>query len=240
MYDYGARFYDPSISLWTSVDPKADHPKQVDKSPYAYAWNNPVVYNDPDGKLPIVPIVMGIWFVAEAAMSAYDAYDTGKTLLDPNKTAGEKWLAAGLFTAGVVFPGGGYSQLDNLGKWGIKTTKAVKRVQQRSQKATNLLFGKNKDINISLGGVSSKSEANAIGETIVGKLTYNTKKGWNEGTKIINNKSGEFKLHFRGPSEKKYDTGGNLVANLQMYKSSVTETGKKVWTEVKNVHLDVQ
>lgn len=35
-----------------SVDPLADHPNQVDKSPYAYAWNNPVYYTDPDGRCP--------------------------------------------------------------------------------------------------------------------------------------------------------------------------------------------
>ena len=238
---FGARYYEASLSVWLSVDPMADHTNQVDKSPYAYAWHNPVKYIDPDGQLPIIPIIAaGIWALAEIGMSAYDAYDTGKTILDPNKTASEKWLAGGLFMAGVVFPGGGYSQLDNLGKWGIKSTQAVQRVNQRAQMATNMLFGKNKDINISLGGVSSQAEANAIGETIVGKLTYNAKKGWYEGTKVINNKEGEFKIHFRGPADKKYDTGGNKVSNLQMYKSSISETGKKIWTEVKNVHIEVQ
>jgi len=240
LYYYGARYYNPELSLWLSVDPKADHPKVIGHSPYTYALNNPVKYIDPNGQLPIIPIIAGIWALAELGMSAYDAYDTGKTILDPDKTAGEKWLAGGLFMAGVVFPGGGYSQLDNLGKWGIKSTKAVQRVNQRAQKATNMLFGKNKDINISLGGVSSKAEANAIGETIVGKFTYNAKKGWNEETKVINNKQGEFKIHFRGPADKKYDTGGNMVSNLQMYKSSISETGKKIWTEVKNVHIEVQ
>jgi len=34
------------------VDKLADHPNQVDKSPYAYAWNNPVYYTDPDGNCP--------------------------------------------------------------------------------------------------------------------------------------------------------------------------------------------
>ena len=53
MYDYGARFYDPSIARWNSVDKLAEHPNQVDKSPYAYGWNNPVRYNDPDGNCPL-------------------------------------------------------------------------------------------------------------------------------------------------------------------------------------------
>jgi RHS repeat-associated protein len=51
-YDYGARFYDPTIGRWISVDPLADHPNQIDKSPYAAFWNNPIRYNDPDGRCP--------------------------------------------------------------------------------------------------------------------------------------------------------------------------------------------
>ena len=49
MYDYGARFYDPSISLWASVDPLADDPDNVGFSPYAYVWNNPLKFIDPTG-----------------------------------------------------------------------------------------------------------------------------------------------------------------------------------------------
>ena len=51
-YYYGARYYDPETSIWLSVDPLAMHPKQMDKSPYAFSWNNPVRYVDPDGRCP--------------------------------------------------------------------------------------------------------------------------------------------------------------------------------------------
>lgn len=47
MYDYGARFYDPSISLWTSVDPlTGDMP---DQGAYNYTFQNPIMFNDPTG-----------------------------------------------------------------------------------------------------------------------------------------------------------------------------------------------
>ncbi len=48
LYYYGARYYNPRISLWYGVDPMAE--KYPDFSPYAYTFNNPVKFVDPDGK----------------------------------------------------------------------------------------------------------------------------------------------------------------------------------------------
>lgn len=44
--------YDPVIGRWGVVDPLADHPKQIGMSPYSAFWNNPIRYNDPDGRCP--------------------------------------------------------------------------------------------------------------------------------------------------------------------------------------------
>ena len=82
LYYYGARYYDPRVSLWLNVDPLVKEerfyliPEEDDDTPlingggvfnpmnqsvYSYTYNNPIMLNDPDGKCPtcIVGAVVG-------------------------------------------------------------------------------------------------------------------------------------------------------------------------------------
>jgi RHS repeat-associated protein len=50
-YYYGARYYNPKVSLWLNVDPLAEKTG----APYNYCYNNPVKLVDPDGMEPTQP-----------------------------------------------------------------------------------------------------------------------------------------------------------------------------------------
>lgn len=53
-YDFIGRIYDPRVSRWLSVDPKAS--KFPYESPYVYVSNNPLIYTDPDGEEKIIVV----------------------------------------------------------------------------------------------------------------------------------------------------------------------------------------
>lgn len=50
LYDFGARYYDPALARWNSVDPKSN--EFPNWSPYNYVNNNPMRLIDPNGENP--------------------------------------------------------------------------------------------------------------------------------------------------------------------------------------------
>ena len=80
---------------------------------YAYALSNPIGNADPTGEF--VPLLLGAYAAVEFALSAWDAYDTFKTITSDCATTGEKWTAGGLFAAGIILPGN-YGAIEKIAK----------------------------------------------------------------------------------------------------------------------------
>jgi RHS repeat-associated protein len=58
LYDYGARWYDPAIGRWSTVDALAE--SYYPWSTYNYTLGNPLVHTDPDGNSPARLAVTGV------------------------------------------------------------------------------------------------------------------------------------------------------------------------------------
>jgi len=56
-YYYGARYYNPRLSIWYGVDPLAE--KMPSWSPYVMSFNNPINFVDPDGRIPYPITIRG-------------------------------------------------------------------------------------------------------------------------------------------------------------------------------------
>jgi RHS repeat-associated protein len=68
LYDYGARFYDPTAGRFLQPDPLvANLFNPQDLNAYSYARNNPLLYTDPNG-LFCVPCVVGVAMVVGGAL----------------------------------------------------------------------------------------------------------------------------------------------------------------------------
>jgi RHS repeat-associated protein len=92
---------------WGPVDPQA-------LNRYAYVLNNPLRYVDPTGHVPWLIIVGIAVILIEGGLSIADAYFTVQTLLDPYASDQDKFIAAGLFVAGLAGPGGGSAAMRRI------------------------------------------------------------------------------------------------------------------------------
>jgi RHS repeat-associated protein len=102
LYHMGARFYDPVVGRWLSEDPVQD--KQFEPATlnfYAYVYDNPLLYKDPDGKVIVLAIL-------EIGLTAYDLTTTTQ-ILASNASTTTKVAAVALTVAGIGLPGGGYT-----------------------------------------------------------------------------------------------------------------------------------
>jgi RHS repeat-associated protein len=100
-YDFHARQYDASLGRWFGTDPKAG--VMPYNSPYSAMMNNPVMFTDPDGELPILAIIAigaAVFGSANVAVQATNGHI--KNFWDGAKAFGAGAAVGGLITAGVV------------------------------------------------------------------------------------------------------------------------------------------
>lgn len=130
MYDLRARQYDPAIARFVTIDPLTDEVEQLDKSNYAYAWNDPIKYNDPDGECPnCVTALFGA--LIGGGIELGGQLLSGKSLNEVDwADVGVETLKGGLIGSGVgagaatLIEGGSViakASFDYTGKGGAKT-----------------------------------------------------------------------------------------------------------------------
>ena len=121
IYDSFARFQN-TYGRFMSIDPKAESFYHI--SPYTYCAGDPVNLVDPDGEIPILPI---LWAAYEVGSAIYDVYTAYDTLTDKDASTYDKVTACGGALLSAVAPGGGYtlfSKADDVARV-VKTTDKV-------------------------------------------------------------------------------------------------------------------
>lgn len=98
MYYYGARYYDPRISIFVSVDPLAE--KFVGRSPYEYCFNNPINLVDPTGMSPTGgpggpggPPVKNLYIVLDYHKTGDDGNDAKRDIIRFEGMEEKGWTA---------------------------------------------------------------------------------------------------------------------------------------------------
>ncbi len=102
-FDMEARRFSPDTAHFLQLDVYAGALKDLGLSldpltqnRYALAGGNPISYVEVDGHVPVlVAVAAALLAAAEAGLTAYDAYNTAQTLLNPEASEEEKALSLG-------------------------------------------------------------------------------------------------------------------------------------------------
>jgi RHS repeat-associated protein len=186
--DYGARMYDNQIGRWQLVDPLADHPNQVDKSPYSAFWDNPVLHDDPDGQCPFCP-----WLdaVVDVGFVLYDVGVLVQEKISTGKTSGANWAALGADGASILVPMSvGAGAAVRAGVKTVKTADKVNDVKKVVTKADDVADAMKNRVKLQKG--TKEAVKDAAPKTKDGRfIDPNTGKPIEKGQEVYSHKTGK-------------------------------------------------
>lgn len=114
---FGGRWYDPDSGRFTGIDPMPVQPNDFKSfNRYAYGFNNPYKYHDPDGNfaflIPLAIYASNGLAIAGAGAGGYALGSSGYDLYSGRKTAGEAAKSAAIgVVEGAVLRGSGSAVL---------------------------------------------------------------------------------------------------------------------------------
>ncbi|CQD10842.1 Cell wall-associated polypeptide CWBP200 [Wolbachia endosymbiont wPip_Mol of Culex molestus] len=120
LYNYHARFYDPSIGRFYQIDPQGQY-----FSPYKYAGNSPVSIIDPDGEFAfLIPLI-----IAGAVAGGYLGGAAANKEWNPGKwkwDSGKTWLGiVGGGVGGALLPIGFGASVSAFTSIGLSSTASI-------------------------------------------------------------------------------------------------------------------
>jgi RHS repeat-associated protein len=155
---FGARYYDPRIGAFASVDKAGQF-----ASGYVYGANNPIMGTDRDGNVFfLIPVVLGI-AEAMAQSAAYSAIAYTAVSLPTGNFSGKGLLSA---IGGGALSGGVAAGLSFVPAFGLRGAALNLMRSSAGSATTSALMGQK----VSLSSVAVSAIANAAGDKIAGRF----------------------------------------------------------------------